>query len=154
MKTPEENDLERFIHEQLRRLPDRPAPDDLVGNVLAAIAREKSRPWWRQPFTCWPRWPQTVLFTALLGLLGALAYVISGPAEQISFASLYQKVVSLSWLGNVLKAIGGSALLMFQGMAVYWVAAAVAVVVMMYAVCLAGGMALYRIASTHSLRQP
>src|SRR5688572_18233080 len=102
MKIPEENDLERFIHEQLRKLPDRPAPDDLVGNVLAAIAREKSRPWWRQPFTCWPRWPQTVLFTALLGLLGALAYVISGPAEQISFTSLYQKVVSLSWLGNVL----------------------------------------------------
>lgn len=153
MKTPEDKDLERFIHERLQKLPEQQAPEDLVGNVLTAIARRENRPWWRQPFTYWPKGPQFALFAGLLGLLAFVAHVVSGPAEQVSFSALQQKVLSLAWAGEALKALGNALVMTVQGITFYWLLGAAAVLFTMYLACVAGGVALWRITSTHSLRR-
>lgn len=152
MKTPDDQDLERFIHQQLQKLPEREAPADLVTNVLTAIARKESRPWWRQPFTYWPWGAQLVLFTVLLGLLGGVAYVVSGPADQVSFSAVQEKALSFAWMIEALKTFGAALVKTLQGVTIYWLAAAAGVVFTMYLACVAGGVALWRIASTHSLR--
>lgn len=147
-----EKELEEFIHQQLQKLPDRPAPEDLVGSVLTAIAQKENRPWWRQPFTSWPTAAQGFLFAGLLSLPAAVAYLISGPAEQVSLSALYERALSLSWVGEVLKTLGNAFLMMFDGAAIYWLGGAGFVVLAMYGACIAGGVALYRITSSHSLK--
>ena len=153
MKSPEDKNLEQFIHQHLQKLPQREAPDDLMANVLAAIARKENKPWWRQPFTSWPTGAQLILFAGLLSLLAGLSYVVSGPAEQVSFAALHEKVLSFAWVAEVLKAFGNALMATLQGVTFYWLVGAGAVVFMMYLACVAGGVALWRIASTHSLRR-
>ena len=153
MKTPEDDKLEKFIHEQLQKLPERQAPDDLVTNVLAALARKESRPWWRQPFTCWPKGPQVVLFAGLVALLGVVAHLLSGPAEQVSFTALQERVLSFAWVAETATTLGNALLRTLQGVTFYWLVAAAGVIFTMYLACVAGGVALWRIASTHSLRQ-
>ena len=152
MKSFEDNELERFIHDQLRKLPDREAPSDLAVNVLAAITRQQQQPWYRQSFTHWPIVARVILLASLASLLGVMAWVVAGPAEQLSTTSIYGQMMSAAWMANVLKAFGAALWTSMQGVAVCWVAAAVVVILAMYGACVAGGLALYRIAVTHSLR--
>ena len=44
MELPDNNDLEKFIHAQLQKLPQHEAPVSLVSNVLAAIASPQKAP--------------------------------------------------------------------------------------------------------------
>lgn len=153
METPENIDLETFIDQQLKRLPQREAPDNLILNVMAQIAARENRPWWKQPFTSWPRGFQVVLYTFLASGLAGSVYAVSGPAEQVSLSALYERMASVSWIfGRVLE-WANQALVMLQGISIHWIALGVSMVLLMYGVCIAGGVALYRIASTHSLKE-
>ena len=153
MKNMENSDLERFIDEQLRRLPDREAPVDLVSHVLAAIARQEALPWYRLPFTRWPLIPRIVLLEVLLGTFGVVAYLVSGPAGQVTISALYEKAASATWFTSLVRVSGNAMVTLIQGVTGYWIAVAVAVVLAMYGACIAGGVALYKITSTHSLQE-
>ena len=63
--------LAGWLHPRLRNLPAPAAPPTLLPAVLARIAAQRARPWWRRPWFDWP--PAARLFSALLalGLLGA-----------------------------------------------------------------------------------
>jgi hypothetical protein len=50
--TPEE--LEKFIHQQLRGLPARRAPDSLESRVRSAIEQRAAIPWYHQSWSYWP----------------------------------------------------------------------------------------------------
>ena len=65
METPEQTELEKFIDQQLKKLPEREAPDALIANVFATIAARENSPWYKQPFTSWPRNTQALLFVSL-----------------------------------------------------------------------------------------
>ena len=78
--------LEKFIDQQLKKLPEREAPDNLVANVLAALAARENRPWWKQPFTSWPRNSQAFLFAALSMVFAGVVYLAWRPAEANSTA--------------------------------------------------------------------
>ena len=56
MTRPHDNsdDLERFIDQKLRELPQRRAPSTLESRVLAELARRAALPWWRRHFAQWP----------------------------------------------------------------------------------------------------
>jgi hypothetical protein len=152
MDTREQQELEKFIHEQLQKLPERAAPDALVSNVLTAIVAKQERPWWKQPFTSWPKGSQIVLFVFLSGLLGSLAYAFSGPVEHLSLSALYERALSLAWVADLVRTLANAFVVMLKGATLYWLLAAAAVIVMMYAACIAGGVALYRITSSSSLK--
>lgn len=152
MRHSEDNDLERFIHEKLQALPERAAPEGFTAGVLREIERRASRPWWFQPFTAWPGLAQAALFAVLLSLLAGVAYIMAGPAEQVSASSLQERLLAFGWVKEVLRVTVTAVAGLFAGKALYWWLAAGVVVCMMYGMCVAGAVALYRITTRHSMR--
>jgi hypothetical protein len=146
MDAPEQRELEKFIDQQLKKLPEREAPDELVTNVFAAIAARQDLPWWKQPFTSWPRNPQALLFAALSLVFAAVVYFAWRPAEALGASSLGERASSLAWLGRAVETIANCTLLVARVLPWQWLVAFAVVCVAMYAACVATGFALYRIA--------
>jgi len=70
-----DKDLEQWIHQRLRALPELSAPGELIRtNVLRKIAAQQSAPWWKCPWFEWPRGMQIVSFVLLAGALGTAGY--------------------------------------------------------------------------------
>lgn len=150
METPEQKELEQFIHQQLRKLPEREAPDDLVANVFAAISARQNVPWWKQPFSYWPRNTQALLFGALSLAFAAIVYLAWRPAEALNGNALAERASSFAWLGRVFDALASGALLLFRAVPWQWFVAFAVVLLAMYAACVATGFALYRITARQS----
>lgn len=78
------DDLEAFIHAELRRLPKVPAPFCLRRRVLAAVVEEQAnaaRPWWERAWWEWPlpaKFPSLLLFLSLAAAVCALPWTIAG----------------------------------------------------------------------------
>lgn len=145
METPEQKELERFIDQQLKKLPEREAPDDLVANVFTAIAARKNAPWWKQPFTSWPRSSQALLFTALALVFSGAVYLAWRPASALSADSIAERASSFAWIGRLLETLASCAVSILRSLSWQWFVAIAVVVVAMYAACVATGFALYRI---------
>jgi hypothetical protein len=152
MDTHEQQELEKFIDHQLKKLPEREAPDKLVANVLAAISARQNLPWWKQPFTSWPRNTQVLLFAALSLVFGAIVYFTWRPAESLSVSALSEKASSFAWLGRTLEAAANSMLMVLRLVPWQWFVAITAVCVAMYAACVATGFALYRVTARQGAR--
>jgi hypothetical protein len=150
MESPEQKELERFIHEQLRKLPEHEAPVNLVENVLQTILAREHLPWWKQPFTSWPRRNQTLLFAALAMVFGGAVYLAWAPAGQLTAESLLARARPFGWVTGVAETVFGSAALALRNMPWSWLAGIAAVFTMMYAACVGAGLALYRVTSPRS----
>jgi hypothetical protein len=148
METTEQRELEKFIDQQLKKLPEREAPEALVSNVLAAISARENRPWWKQPFTSWPRNSQALLFAALSLGFAAIVYLAWRPAESLEVSSLGERVSSFAWVGRAVETMGNSGLMLLRIVPWQWLVAFAVVCLAMYAACVATGFALYRIART------
>ena len=149
MDAPEQRELEKFIDQQLKKLPPQEAPANLVANVLAAITVRENLPWWKQPFTSWPRNTQALLFTTLSLAFVALVYFTWRPAESISAANLAEKASSYGWLPRTIEAGANGLLLVLRSVPWQWFVAASVVCLSMYAACVATGFALYRVTARH-----
>ena len=145
METPDQKELEQFIHQQLMKLPEREAPGDLVSNVFAALAARKTVPWWKQPVTCWPRKTQTLLFGILSLAFLAIVYLAWRPAEVLGANAIAERASDVAWLGRVLDTLASGALTVFNTLPWQWFVALAVVLLAMYAACVATGFALYRI---------
>jgi hypothetical protein len=145
METPEQNELEKFIDQQLKKLPEREAPDDLVANVFAAIAARQNAPWWKQPFTSWPRNTQSLLFAALALMFAGAVYLVSRPAEALASGALTERASSFAWFGRMMETLGATAFGMFRSLPWQGFVAIAVVLLAMYAACVASGFALYRL---------
>ena len=145
METPEQKELERFIDQQLKKLPEHDAPEDLMANVFAAIKARKAAPWWKQPFTSWPRNSQALLFGTLAVAFTAIVWAAWRPAEALSGTNLAERASSFGWVGRVLETLGSVTLAMLKSVPWQWLVAFVVVTVAMYAACAATGFAIYRI---------
>ncbi|HEV8540877.1 MAG TPA: hypothetical protein VGR78_00665 [Verrucomicrobiae bacterium] len=152
METREHNELEQFIHRQLQKLPEREAPEDLLTNVMAAVRARENRPWWKQPFTSWPRGMQTLLFIALGAVFGAVVYFGAKPAEAVSLDMVTERASSLSWIATLFNSLADYALLAFQNLSWEWFLAIGTAFSAMYAACIAAGVALYRVTSSAATR--
>ena len=150
METPEQKELEKFIHQQLRKLPEREAPEDIVSNVLAAISERENLPWWKQPFTSWPRNTQVILYTLLSAAFVAIVYFAWRPVEVLGAQSLTERVSSFAWLGRTLDTLAGSALLVIRGLPWQFLVAIAVVFTLVYLACVATGFALYRLTARQS----
>jgi hypothetical protein len=147
MEPREQNDLEKFIHSQLQRLPEREAPETLVANVLAAIAARKKLPWWKQSFSHWP-WPsQCVLFTALVSVLAGVLYAVGRAAEIVPVPQISQHLSAYASIGRMLFALGEALVLAVSSLSAHWWLAIAFVFALLYGACLAAGFALFRVTS-------
>ena len=148
METPENNELEKFIHQQLVKLPEREAPADLAASVMMAIAARRALPWWKQPFTAWPRSRQVMLFAALAaGFAGAL-WLAWQPAESLRAGvpgAIAERASAWAWIVRAVETLGNAAILIVRSLPWHWFVAIGVVLVMLYAACVATGVALWRI---------
>jgi hypothetical protein len=145
METPEQTELEKFIDQQLKKLPEREAPDALIANVFATIAARQNAPWYKQPFTSWPRNTQALLFAALAIMFSGAVYLASRPAEALTAGALAERASSFAWLGRMLETLASTGVGIIRGLPWQWLVALAVVLFAMYAACVATGFALYRI---------
>ena len=145
MEVPEQNELEQFIDQQLKKLPEREAPTELVSNVFAAIAARENAPWWKQPFTSWPRNSQALLYTALSLVFIVSVYYAWRPAEAINVNAISERASSFAWIGRLAETLSSTAVGVLRMLPWQWFVAVAVVLVSMYAACVATGFALYRI---------
>src|SRR5688500_4615028 len=110
METPEQTELEKFIDQQLKKLPEREAPENLVANVFAAIAARENAPWWKEPFTAWPRNTQALLYAALSLVFAGAVYCAWRPATSFSAESITERASSFAWLGRMADTLGSVAI--------------------------------------------
>lgn len=150
METPEHTELEKFIDQQLKKLPEREAPVDLVANVFATLAARRNAPWWKQPFTHWPRNTQAVLFAALSVIFAAAVYFAWRPATALSGEAIAERASSFGWLVRMAETLVSVAANVARDVPWQWVVAFTVVLMAMYAACVATGFALYRITARPS----
>jgi hypothetical protein len=145
MQVPEQKDLEKFIHAQLQKLPDREAPESLVEDVLAAIARRKNLPWWKQSFTFWPRQVQFLLHVALASVFLAVLYATSRAADTVTVPDVSEQLSSCAWVGRTIRSIGEALVAALPGLPLQWLLAILLVVGLLYGACIAAGLALFKV---------
>jgi len=143
----EEQELEMFIHEQLRKLPEQPAPKHLALNVMAAVQARQNLVWWKQPFTHWPRAAQRLLLVFLGSLFAGILSLFWHPAQQLTTNAMLDRAHSLHWVADTYQAFEASFVLLLRNMSWPWLAAIAAIFALMYFASLAGVFALYRVAS-------
>ena len=85
--TPEE--LEKFIHRELRGLPMRPAPSTLEGRVLAALEHRATVAWYHKSWTHWP--------AAVRGLFLVVATGVAGSAVATFYLFAHGAQPGLAW---------------------------------------------------------
>ena len=108
--TPEE--LEKFIHQQLRGLPARRAPRSLEARVMAALEQQAMIPWYHKSWSYWPaavRGAFLALATAVTGAVVAAFYfgvtgvetsaVVTQAGERLSFFTQIYHVAT--WIADL-----------------------------------------------------
>jgi len=145
MESSEQNDLEKFIHAQLQKLPEREAPEILAVNVMAAIAARKNLPWWKQPFTHWPRNIQSVLFVALAAIFGTVLYGTNRAANVVSVPDVSEHLSTFAWVGTIFRSVGESLFLAIRSLGLEWFIGFAVIFALLYGVCLVAGFALFKV---------
>jgi F0F1-type ATP synthase membrane subunit c/vacuolar-type H+-ATPase subunit K len=82
--------LEAFVHQELRKLPDLPAPPTLASRVLAAIRARENKPWWQQSWWNWPLAAKAAFLVMAVAI--AAAFTHSGWIVDDSVRSYSQQV--------------------------------------------------------------
>ncbi len=78
MNPSDEHELERLIHQTLRDLPVRRAPQSLELRVFAAIERRAASPWWHKSFAHWPLLARIAFVGLSIGLVSAVIWLVAG----------------------------------------------------------------------------
>lgn len=146
---PSPEDLEKFIHQTLRALPNRTAPRSLESRVLAAIDARATRPWWRQSFMQWPVAARCAFVVLSIGLvklaLMVTVWAVGGFHES---AIVSQASAHLGWaeaiIGGV-KAVGESFTLALRNIPAIWIYGVLACVAAVYATLFSLGATAYRV---------
>ncbi len=130
--------LERLVHDALRRLPYRQAPASLEDRVLQELARRAALPWWRRSFTHWPTVARS-LFLILCAALGTLTFAVSARVAA-GFTPVQRLLDSLTWLNTVAEAVGSLA----HSIPSIWLYEGLAIAALLYGFLIALGAAAYR----------
>ncbi len=85
-------ELETFIHQELRRLPDRQTPAGFVDAVLERVSQKAALPWWKRS---WWHWPLAARMAGLaVFVLSAVALTAGAFSIDTTLSSL------LGWAGE------------------------------------------------------
>lgn len=147
MQLPDDKHLEQFIDRQLKKLPERQAPETLIGNVMASLAARAELPWYKKPWSDWPRLHQNLFLATLVSVLAAVAWFIAPVADAVSLSALSEKARVVSWIPEVLQHLFSSAGVVAKSVRYEWILAGFAACAISYAWCVAAGVAVFRVAS-------
>lgn len=137
------------LDQELKRLPDLPAPPTLVPRVLAAL-RLQAKPVWQRPWLTWPVGLRVGFVTTAVALLLAVVFgapaLLSGVSTQPLVSRLSE---SLAFLDPAVKFAGAlvnaaAVLVRSGGHVLWWVIGSIALA--LYLACVGLGTLCYRVA--------
>ena len=137
--------LERLIHQELRKLPPVKAPDALLERVLAVARLQQSLPWWRKSIWQWPNGARTA-FLIVLAVVVSVVTSSTWWAGEVAMRSanvLSESTQSLMPLSNAFLVLWRALL---QNVVVF----GLAFVGMLYLLCLGAGTMFVRFAVRRS----
>ncbi len=150
--TPEE--LEKFIHQNLRSLPVRRAPRSLESRVLAAIEQQAMIPWYHKSWNYWPAAIRAVFLGLVTGVTGAFlaafylmftgaetSALIAQVGERLSFfVTIYH---TAAWVAEFTVSV-------LSSIPPLWLYGGVALIAALYATFFGLGAAAYRTLYRHN----
>ncbi len=146
----EQEQLERLMQSELRKLPELRAPETLVHRVMLAVHTKERQPWWQRPWLTWPRpaqWISSALFAMTVAALiyfGAQAWQLAGIGNPLD--KIWLAIVSLAPLWNWLVALLNVLVVVVQKGGQLYLFIGLGVAATMYLLCVATGTACYRLA--------
>jgi len=149
--TPEE--LEQFIHRELRSLPPRRAPRSLEARVLAALDQQARVPWYHRSWSYWPAAVRAAFLATATGLSAAFFVALHFAGRAPETAALSQQVGHRFQLFSQLYAFGAWTV-DYAGRTLgsvppLWLYGGIAVVVALYATFFGLGAVAYRTLYQH-----
>ena len=145
--TPEE--LEKFIHQQLRGLPARPAPRSLESRVQTALEERALIPWYHKSWSYWPaaiRSAFLVLATSAAGAVVAGFYFgFAGVNTGAIAAEAGQRLSFFTKLYHVANWIADLSAQVLASIPQLWLYGGLAVMAVLYATFFGLGAAAYRV---------
>lgn len=145
-RSPEE--LEQFIHQTLRSLPDRSAPRSLEARVLAAIEARASLPWWKQSYAQWPLAARCAFLVASGAMaavvLLATVWVMSGAEGAYLAATLTREFAWITRISAAVVGIGEFCAVLLRSIPPVWLYGGLAALAAVYATLFGLGATAYR----------
>jgi hypothetical protein len=158
MKPEDEQELQRLIGGELKKLGERTAPATLIPRVLSSIEAQSVRRWHQKS---WSDWPPVVQVISMILMLGAsLAAVAAFPSLWGALmpedgASRLEGIVEMALgLGNAMAALGNAFLLLASSLQP-WLMAGLFLTLLMYLAVVGLGTFCARLAlhSTPSIHE-
>lgn len=151
----ERPDLESWLDEQCRVLPDLPAPPTLIPRVMAALREREARSavWWRRPWWDWPRAAQAASLVLLSLAIGLLGWTVVEVREAL-LASYWQHALS-EWRGQfapllqIGHALGGVVATLARHLKGTVGMVLMGALIALYLTCIALGTLLFRLLRSH-----
>ena len=144
--TPEE--LEKFIHQNLRSLPPRRAPRTLESRVMAALEQRAAIAWYHKSWAYWPASVRAAFLAVATGVSGAAVaafYFLSMGVNATELGSeLAGKFNGVLRLGSMLTSASDFISLVIRNAPPFWLYGGAAFVVAMYVTFFGLGAAAYR----------
>lgn len=147
-------ELEKFIHQNLRSLPVRPAPRSLEARVMAAIEQQATIPWYHKSWSHWPAAIRAAFLALATGVTGAVIggfYLMFTGAETSALVaqlgarlSLFTKIYhTAGWIAGFIGNV-------FSSIPPLWLYGGLALVAALYATFFGLGAAAYRTLYRHN----
>lgn len=144
--TPEE--LEKFIHQNLRSLPARRAPRSLEARVLAALEHQAVIPWYHKSWSFWPAAVLAAFLAIATGVTGAMVFgfylVLNGVENSAAIAQITTRLGGITKVFSVVSWIAGFASDLIGRIPPLWLYGGAAFVALMYVTFFGLGAAAYR----------
>lgn len=97
MKDIDEQNLERVVSRELKRLPQLQAPETLFHRVMLEVHTRARQPWWQRSWQGWPPAFQATTLLALLLLATGASYWLSATVHELPYEVL--EATFLEWAG-------------------------------------------------------
>lgn len=147
-----EEKLAAWADQALKQLPARRAPATLAPRVLAALAKQRALPWYRQPWLNWPRHFQVLSFVLFAGLLGAITWFLLPHADALTLANAKQTLAqteggrSVFSVMGIFSTLGNAVLTVLRYTNAWVVAVALGALAFLWCSCVGLGTACWRLA--------
>jgi len=150
--TPEE--LEKFIHQNLRSLPPRRAPRSLEARVMAALEQQAAIAWYHKSWSYWPAAVRAAFLAVATGVSGAMLtafyLMFNGIETSAMFVQAGARLSFLTKIYHTMVWIVDFAGNVFSSIPPLWLYCGVALVAALYATLFGLGAAAYRTLYRHN----
>lgn len=144
--TPEE--LEQFIHQNLRSLPPRRAPRTLEARVMAALEQRAAIAWYHKSWSYWPAAVRAAFLALATGVSGAAVtafYLLSTGVDTASLSGeLADRFSGVLRLGSIVTGASDFLSLVIRNTPPLWLYGGAAFLAVMYVSFFGLGAAAYR----------